>query len=99
MSEVIVYHKPNCSQCESTMADLKKLNIDFKDYYFSEKPEVLKHVKALGFRKAPIVTVDTNILEVTKDNLDESKVWSDYIPLKIQSILENVDTVEDSIWD
>jgi glutaredoxin-like protein NrdH len=56
LTEITVYIKPDCKQCDLTKALLDRLDIqyDTADIY-----QHLDHITGLGFRSAPVVETPT----------------------------------------
>lgn len=57
MTEIIVYSKPKCVQCDATIRKLDKLGADYRKVDVTEDPEALARIKALGYLEAPVVVV------------------------------------------
>lgn len=55
---IILYSKPNCSECHKTKAFLKAWNIDFKEINVMEDLKALEHIKALGNASMPVVELE-----------------------------------------
>lgn len=75
MSDVIVYSKPNCPQCDLTKRDLDILGIEYKTIDVSQDKDALESIRAMNFRSVPVVVTKT-------DN------WAGYNQEKIKSLLE-----------
>lgn len=59
--EVFVFSKNPCVYCEATKRDMKALGIKYREIFIDqpENAEILEHLKASGFMKAPIVIAGT----------------------------------------
>ena len=73
MSQITVYTKPACAQCNATFRALDKAGISYTKIDITEDPEARDHVMALGFLAAPVV--------VTGD-----AHWSGFRPDRINAI-------------
>lgn len=92
-SDVIIYTKSMCSQCDNTKQLFAKLGIDYNEINIEENPEVIDFLKAEGFMSAPVVFT-----------ADDS--WSGFNKEKIESILNThseangLDPLDDDeTWD
>jgi glutaredoxin-like protein NrdH len=72
-NEVTVYSTPDCRQCKATKRKLTELGIPFREVDLSLDASALEMVKALGYSKAPVVTVG-------------DKHWSGYRPDHIDQL-------------
>lgn len=55
-----VYSKPNCVRCEMTKEFLKANNVKFEEINVEENEEALDLIKAIGFKRLPVVIVTKN---------------------------------------
>ncbi|EFR30614.1 glutaredoxin domain-containing protein [Eremococcus coleocola] len=59
MSVVIIYSKPDCSQCNFSKEYLKILNIPYQEVDVYSNEAALKYVtEELGFRSLPVITAE-----------------------------------------
>lgn len=87
MSEVTVYSKPNCGNCDKTYALLGVLDVDYDSVDISKDKEALKKIKAMGFREAPVVVVG----EDSWGGFNEDKIREHFDP--------NHSNNDDDTWD
>lgn len=83
-SDVTVYTKSACPQCDSTKKLMKTLSISYNEINIEENPEVLDFLKNEGFRAAPVV-------------MTENDSWAGFNEAKIRSLVADDTTDED--WD
>jgi len=60
MSEITVYTKPACVQCNATYKALDKNGLEYTVVDISQDDEAREYVLALGYLQAPVVVVDTD---------------------------------------
>lgn len=58
MSQVTVYSKVGCGQCQFTKMFLERHNIDYVEKNVSEDESLVDEVKALGFSSLPVVQIE-----------------------------------------
>lgn len=78
-----VYTKPNCPDCEKTKSDMDAQGVAYRVVDMFADKVVLKKIKDMGFRKAPVVMTE---------NGDQ---WSGYKPEKISNLSANLSDA----WD
>lgn len=81
---VTVYTKPDCPQCEQTKSHLRKNAIPFEVVDMFADKSVLKKIKDMGFRSAPVVMTS------------EGDSWSGYNPDKISALASSA--ADDDPW-
>lgn len=69
-SEVIVWSKPSCVQCNAVKRALDKRGVAYEEADLTCDPGALEMFKELGFQGAPVVTVD-GVPEFCSFNPDE----------------------------
>ena len=74
MSEIKLYSKPDCVQCEATKRLFKSLDLTYITYDVSEDPDALAYVLGLGYLAAPVVVVGDDH-------------WSGFQPDKIKGLV------------
>lgn len=52
---ITVYSRSGCVQCAATQRALTRAGLDFVTIDLDADPAALSHVKALGYRQAPVV--------------------------------------------
>lgn len=57
MSQITVYTKPACVQCDATFKALDKRGIEYRKIDVTENPEARECVMSLGYLGAPVVYV------------------------------------------
>ena len=57
MSQITVYTKPACVQCNATFKALDKRGIEYQKIDVTENPEAREYVMSLGYLGAPVVYV------------------------------------------
>lgn len=72
-SEITVYTKPSCVQCNATYRALDKKGISYRKVDISTDAQAMDYVRSLGYMQAPVV--------VTADDH-----WSGFRPDKIAAI-------------
>lgn len=72
-SEITVYTKPSCVQCNATYRALDKKGIKYRKVDISTDVKALDYVRSLGYMQAPVV--------VTANDH-----WSGFRPDKIESL-------------
>lgn len=72
-SEITVYTKPSCVQCNATYRALDKMGVSYRTVDISTDAQALDYVRSLGHMQAPVV--------VTADDH-----WSGFRPDKIAAI-------------
>jgi glutaredoxin-like protein NrdH len=55
MSQITVYTKPACVQCNAVFRALDKAGIEYRKVDISTDPEAREYVMALGYLQAPVV--------------------------------------------
>jgi len=60
MSQITVYTKPACVQCNATYKALDKNGVAYRVVDLSEDNEAREYVMALGYLQAPVVVVDAD---------------------------------------
>lgn len=80
MTQITVYSKPSCVQCNGTYRMLDSKLVDYDVIDLTESPTALEQVKALGYLEAPVVLV------TQEDDLGVPQIvdsWSGLRPDKI----------------
>lgn len=72
-SQVTVYSKPSCVQCNATYRALDSKGVEYRVIDMSEDAEALEKVKALGYLQAPVVVVG-------------DRHWSGFNPFEIDQL-------------
>jgi glutaredoxin-like protein NrdH len=72
-TDITVYAKPMCVQCDATKRALTKAGIPFTVIDITEDADALAYVKSLGYAQAPVVTAG-------------AEHWSGFRPDKIKSL-------------
>ncbi|MGP5046003.1 glutaredoxin-like protein NrdH [Glutamicibacter ardleyensis] len=72
-SEITVYTKPSCVQCNATYRALDKKGVSYRKVGISTDAQALEYVRSLGYMQAPVV--------VTADDQ-----WSGFRPDKIEAL-------------
>ncbi|MCW6663927.1 glutaredoxin-like protein NrdH [Aerococcaceae bacterium NML190073] len=60
MSEIKVYSKPNCMQCDFTKKWLQDNGVMYEELDVEKQPTALEEVIALGYKSLPVVYVDSD---------------------------------------
>ncbi len=55
MSDIIVYSKPNCQQCEMTKNLLESKGANYSVVDITQDQEAYLHIMELGYRQVPVV--------------------------------------------
>ena len=58
MSQITVYTKPRCPQCDATKRHLTKKGVEFELVDLTQDSEARDYVTSLGYLSAPIVIAD-----------------------------------------
>lgn len=61
MSQITVYTKPACVQCNATFKALDKRGIEYQKIDVTENPEAREYVMSLGYLGAPVVYVSPTV--------------------------------------
>lgn len=79
MTELVVYTKPGCVQCNATYRALDKKGIEYSSIDVSVAPEDLEKIRALGYMQAPVVAkyLDGEVVDH----------WSGFRPDKIDELV------------
>ena len=72
-SEITVYTKPSCVQCNATCRALDKKGMEYRKVDISTDAKALDYVRSLGYMQAPVVVT-------ARDH------WSGFRPDKIESL-------------
>lgn len=80
---VLVYSKPQCSQCESTKRKLENLSVEFEEKSLYDSPEIVEEAKSRGIYSAPIVIAD-------------KEWWGGHNNMKLDSLAVNNNN---DVWD
>jgi glutaredoxin-like protein nrdH len=77
MSNITVYSKPNCMQCEFTKRWLHGNGIPYTSYDVTKDELSLDYIKRLGYQNLPVVVVD-----------DGDKHWFGFRPDLLEELKE-----------
>lgn len=55
MTEITIYSKPNCVQCNATYQALDRKSISYQIIDLTEDSQALELVKKLGYQQVPVV--------------------------------------------
>lgn len=61
MSQITVYTKAACVQCNATFKALDKREIEYQKIDVTENPEAREYVMSLGYLGAPVVYVSPTV--------------------------------------
>ena len=78
-TQITVYTKPACVQCNATYKALDKAGLDYKVVDISEDPEARDYVMGLGYLQAPVVVAG-------------QQHWSGFRPDYVKSLIGARDT-------
>lgn len=76
-SNVTVYSKPNCPQCEMTKKELTRQGVEFKTVDMSKDEDARNKVVDMGIRAAPVVFAG-------------EEVWSGFRPDLISNLVKSL---------
>jgi len=96
MAHLILFSKPQCTQCDTTKRALhrKGLDVDSGDFTVidvSEDVEAYNFVRSLGYLQVPVVVVTDGTYEELIDTTHPAMVlesWSGFRPDSINTMLE-----------
>ncbi|MBP8098864.1 MAG: glutaredoxin-like protein NrdH [Acinetobacter sp.] len=55
MSEITIYSKPNCVQCNATYQALDRKSISYQVIDLTQDSQALELIKQLGYQQVPVV--------------------------------------------
>ena len=76
MTQITVYHKPNCVQCQTTIRRLEDRGLAYTAVDLTLDPVAMQTVWVAGHRGAPVIAVDGQI------------TWSGFRPDLIDALAE-----------
>ena len=75
MTEIVVYTKPACVQCNATYKALDKVGVPYRVVDISEDEEARDYVMGLGYLQAPVVVAG-------------DAHWSGFRPDRVKALAE-----------
>lgn len=81
--KVIVYSKPNCMQCRTTMRWMDQNGVEYQKVDVQDDQTAYDHVVGLGYQSLPVVEVEGQ------------ESWSGFRPDKLQQLKVNY-VIQDS---
>lgn len=75
MTEITIYSKPNCVQCNATYQAFERKQLQYKVIDLSEDNQAIEFIKKLGYQQLPVVIVGV-------------QHWSGFRPDKINALIE-----------
>ncbi|WP_068059358.1 glutaredoxin-like protein NrdH [Nocardia xishanensis] len=82
-SDITVYSKPNCVQCDATVRKLDQLGATYVKVDVTEDIEALETIRAIGYSQAPVVVAG-------EDH------WSGYRPHRIEELVADAQEAVES---
>lgn len=82
-SNITVFSKPDCVQCDGTLRALAKRGIQHKTVDLTQNPEAVEKVRDLGHQRVPVVLVE---------DTDGRDHWSGFRPDRISALSNEAST-------
>ncbi|MGL5952353.1 glutaredoxin-like protein NrdH [Providencia rustigianii] len=57
MTEITIYSKPNCVQCNATYQALDRKQLSYQVIDLSDNNQAIEFIKKLGYQQLPVVIV------------------------------------------